>query len=124
MNTNEISVAGRNWSSANIFRTVHIEGKTIREILIDALCRFRGKKFDELSDAEIAIFLDRCRCKVDGVEIDSKDWSTYKPSAGSFVEFIIAPGKALICSIFGCCGNIQISSISHFHLILVLIKYC
>ena len=93
MNTNEISVAGRNWSSANIFRTVHIEGKTIREILIDALCRFRGKKFDELSDAEIAIFLDRCRCKVDGVEIDSKDWSTYKPSAGSFVEFIIAPGK-------------------------------
>lgn len=83
-------VAGRNWSSMNVRRMVCLEGRTVREILIEVLRRALGK---EPTTFQVSVWLDRCRCKVDGVEISAEKWADFKPQAGSFVEFLVSPGK-------------------------------
>ena len=89
-----IVVAGRTWSSMGIKRMVCLEGKTIREILIDALrYSFTDSPDKEPTDFQKSVWLDRCRCKIDGIEVPSEEWETTIPQAGSFVEFLVAPGK-------------------------------
>ena len=89
-----IVVAGRTWSSMGIKRMVCLEGKTIREILIDALrYSFTDSPDKEPTDFQKSVWLDRCRCKIDGIEVPSEEWGTTIPQAGSFVEFLVAPGK-------------------------------
>lgn len=83
-------VAGRSWCSMNVRRMVYLEGHTILEILTDVLRRTLGQ---EPTDFQRRAWLDRCRCKVDGVEIPAGCWDTFRPAAGSFVEFLAAPGK-------------------------------
>ncbi len=83
-------VAGRNWSSMNVRRMVCLEGRTVREILIEVLRRSLG---NEPTAFQVSVWLDRCRCKVDGVEISAEKWAAFKPQAGSFVEFLVSPGK-------------------------------
>lgn len=87
-------VAGRTWSSMGIKRMVCVEGKTIRDILIDSLrANFTSDPTKEPTDFQKEVWLDRCRCKVDGIEIPSELWKEFKPQAGAFVEFLVAPGK-------------------------------
>ena len=83
-------VAGRTWSSMGIKRMVCLEGKTIKEILLDAMRHDYNK---EPTEFQKFVWLDRCRCKVNGIEIPFTDWDTAVPQAGSFVEFLVAPGK-------------------------------
>lgn len=83
-------VAGRNWSSMNVRRMVCLEGGTVREILIEVLRRSLG---NEPTAFQASVWLNRCRCKVDGVEISAEKWAVFKPQAGSFVEFLVSPGK-------------------------------
>lgn len=83
-------VAGRNWSSMKVRRMVCLEGRTVREILIEVLRRSLG---NEPTAFQVSVWLDRCRCKVDGVEISAEKWAAFKPQAGSFVEFLVSPGK-------------------------------
>lgn len=83
-------VAGRNWSSMNVRRMVCLEGGTVREILIEVLRRSLG---NEPTAFQVSVWLNRCRCKVDGVEISAEKWAVFKPQAGSFVEFLVSPGK-------------------------------
>ena len=84
----KVFVAGRNWSSMDIRRSVTIEGHTIKEILLDALRREFNKSPTEFQEN---LWLSRCRCKVDGVEIEAEKWDSYVPKAGEFVEFLVAP---------------------------------
>ena len=87
-------VAGRTWSSMGIKRMVCLEGKTVEEILLDALrSNFTSDPNKEPTDFQKSVWLDRCRCKVDGVEIPKSEWSSTVPQSGSFVEFLVAPGK-------------------------------
>lgn len=83
-------VAGRNWSSMKVRRMVCLEGRTVREILIEVLHRSLG---NEPTAFQVSVWLDRCRCKVDGVEVSAEKWAVFKPQAGSFVEFLVSPGK-------------------------------
>ena len=84
----KVFVAGRNWSSMNIRRGFVTEGRTIKEILCDALRREFDKTPTEFQEK---LWLDRCRCKVNGVEIEAREWDSYIPKAGEFVEFLVAP---------------------------------
>ena len=87
-------VAGRTWSSMGIKRMVCLEGKTVEEILLDALrSNFTSDPNKEPTDFQKSVWLDRCRCKVDGVEIPKSEWGSTVPQSGSFVEFLVAPGK-------------------------------
>ena len=86
----KVFVAGRNWSSMDIRRSVTIEGHTIKEILLDALRREFDKSPTEFQES---LWLSRCRCKVNGEEIEASKWDSYIPKAGEFVEFLVAPGK-------------------------------
>lgn len=86
----KVFVAGRNWSSMDIRRSVTIEGHTIKEILLDQLRREFAKSPTEFQET---LWLSRCRCKVNGEEIEASKWDSYVPKAGEFVEFLVAPGK-------------------------------
>lgn len=84
----KVFVAGRNWSSMNIRRGFVTEGRTIKEILCDALRREFDKTPTEFQEK---LWLERCRCKVNGVEVEASKWDSYVPKAGEFVEFLVAP---------------------------------
>lgn len=84
----KVFVAGRNWSSMDIRRSVTIEGHTIKEILLDQLRREFAKSPTEFQEN---LWLSRCRCKVNGEEIEASKWASYVPKAGEFVEFLVAP---------------------------------
>ena len=84
----KVFVAGRNWSSMDIRRSVTVEGHTIKEILLDALRREFAKSTTEFEEK---LWLSRCRCKVNGEEIEADKWDSYTPKAGEFVEFLVAP---------------------------------
>ena len=84
----KVFVAGRNWSSMDIRRSVTVEGHTIKEILLDALRREFAKPTTEFEEK---LWLSRCRCKVNGEEIEADKWDSYIPKAGEFVEFLVAP---------------------------------
>ena len=107
-------VAGRNWSSMNVRRMVCLEGGTVREILIEVLRRSLG---NEPTAFQVSVWLDRCRCKVDGVEIAAEMWTTFKPQAGSFVEFLVFPRqgrgrqkRVVIRAHGGCYGGLGVYS--------------
>ena len=82
----KVFVAGRNWSSMNVRRSVTVEGHTIKEILLDALRREFDKTTTEFQES---VWLSRCRCKVNGVEIDCQIASDNVLGAELATQYIV-----------------------------------